>query len=531
VCAVCDAGYAYQSITQKCEACSDASSTLGTFTVIVVVFIVIIAADVAYFIHSNKIKNMTELYSVIFTKLGVLDPMATDQAKQARIVAIRFKSALKINVTMWQIVSIMPFALNLKFPDAYTAVVAALDAFNIGVSRSSLVSCTSGYSYDAIDSLVVDTTYPVIVAVIIWLAHLLHLNLTQIRSTALDAMVKANYHKVFLVFTYLLLPSTCAKIFQMFSCQDVDPDNDVSGDDEYMTVDYSVSCSSSKYHFGFAWAIASILVYPIGVPAYYFYVLYTSREMIQNRDDLTSLLPSTTSDEQSADNVTTYLQSILLLFEAYEPKYWYWEVIETMRRLMLTGVLVLIAQGSAVQIIVGICLSLFFLVLYDTYSPFADPIVGRVEAVSQRQILCVFFLALLVKADFGSVSIVALDVFLILAIFANLLYIVFKFLLWRCTTVSTKEQSAKIQFESEHESEMVSSPFRAASVDCPKAVKGAAENATSTEQRADRGDDNKDDEDDEEKAGGGAVEPSSREKTGEGEEEGEEGEGDVSGTG
>jgi hypothetical protein len=89
-------------------------------------------------------------------------------------------------------------------------------------------------------------------------------------------------------------------------------------------------------------------------------------------------------------------------------------------------VLVLIAQGSAV----GISLSLFPLVLYDTYPPFADPIVGRVEAVSQRHMLCVSSLALLVNADFRSVSTVALGVFLILTAFANLLYIVFKFLLW-----------------------------------------------------------------------------------------------------
>jgi hypothetical protein len=66
--------------------------------------------------------------------------MAKNQEKQARIVAIRFKSALKLNVTMWQIVSIMPFAPNLKFSDAHTAVVAALDAFNIGMNRSLLYS-------------------------------------------------------------------------------------------------------------------------------------------------------------------------------------------------------------------------------------------------------------------------------------------------------------------------------------------------------------------------------------------------------
>jgi hypothetical protein len=259
----------------------------------------------------------------------------------------------------------------------------------------------------------------------LWLVHLAHLQLKQTRSDTVDAEVKTDYHKAFLVFTYLILPSTAAKIFQVFSCQDVDPDNDVSGDDEYMTIDYSVSCSSSKYHFGFVWAIASILVYPVGIPAYYFYVLYTSKKLIQNCGDTSLSLPSTKSDE--------YLQSILLLFEAYEPQYWYWEVIETIRRLMLTGVLVLIAQGSAVQIVAGIVFAIFFLMLYDSYSPFVDPIIGQFEAVSQRQIVSVFFLALLVKANFGSITTATLDVFLVFAIFANMGILFCKWVVWWCS--------------------------------------------------------------------------------------------------
>lgn len=428
LCAVCSDGFVFESITQQCEACST-SSVINVNNVLLLLLLVIIVI-VAVYLYSRNVKSTADLYVVIFTKLGVVDSMSPHKKQQARFMARRCKSALKIYVTLWQIVSIMPFALNLRFPDAYTAIVSVLNAVNIDVGRSSLVSCTSGHSYDAIDSLVVDTTYPMVVAVIIWLAHLLHLYLTQNSNVSSAAVVKANYHKAFLVFTYLILPSTAAKIFQVFSCQDVDPDDDVSGDDEYMTVDYSVSCSSSKYLFGFAWAIASILVYPIGVPAYYFYVLFSNKESIQCREDVAIKTVQTPS---TSDHVSPRLKPILLLFEAYEPKYWYWEVVETTRRLMLTGVLVLIAQGSAVQILVGICLSLFFLTLYDSYPPFADPIVGRLEAVAQRQILSVFSLALLVKANFGSVSIVALDVFLILAIFANIIFTLYNLAVWRYT--------------------------------------------------------------------------------------------------
>lgn len=153
-----------------------------------------------------------------------------------------------------------------------------------------------------------------------------------------------------------------------------------------------------------------------------------------------------------------HLQSLVLLFEAYEPQYWYWEVIETIKRIMLTGVLVLIAQGTAAQIVVGICFGMFFRTLYDTYPLFADPTVGHAETVAQWQILCVFFLALLVKADFASINKIALDVLLILAVFANILIFICKFVVWRY--IQHRSQVASTTVLTQCESEMMS-PFNA----------------------------------------------------------------------
>jgi hypothetical protein len=48
------------------------------------------------------------------------------------------------------------------------------------------------------------------------------------------------------------------------------------------------------------------------------------------------------------------------------------------------------------------------------------------------------FLARLIKADFESVSFVAIDVLLILALFANIIFLLWMWLLWRCA-VKTRE--------------------------------------------------------------------------------------------
>lgn len=73
---------------------------------------------------------------------------------------------------------------------------------------------------------------------------------------------KAFFYVLFV--SYLILPGVSTAIFRVFSCINVDPDSVSDGFNYYMQADRSISCSSSRYHFGFAWAVAMIFIYPIG---------------------------------------------------------------------------------------------------------------------------------------------------------------------------------------------------------------------------------------------------------------------------
>lgn len=217
-----------------------------------------------------------------------------------------------------------------------------------------------------------------------------------------------------------------------------------------MTVDYTVSCDSSEYRFGFIWACVMVLVYPIGCPAYYFYLLYGVRHEIQcrNRNGEGDVSFSGSTNRSTNDNASLNgedrengedlelseesrlkqekLLSLRFLYESYHPHYWWWEIAETTQRLLLTGILVLIAQGSAIQIVVGALLTLTFLQLYARYEPFTDDFVLSIKIVSFWQIFFVFWIALLIKADFPSMSFHSLGVCLVIVIFANIFIDVWK---------------------------------------------------------------------------------------------------------
>jgi hypothetical protein len=220
----------------------------------------------------------------------------------------------------------------------------------------------------------------------------------------------------------------------------VDPDDSVSGTDSFMTADYNVSCSSLKYRFGLIWACAMVAVYPLGCPLGYFYLLFRVRHEIQTRDE--SLVQGDEEDASCLEGAIRgpqeALVSLRFLYESYEPRYWWWEIVETSQRILLTGVLVLISQGSALQIIVGALLTLLFLHLYARYEPFCDSFVLSIKIISYWQIFFVFWIALLVKADFPSISSGALGVCLIFTVFANII-----FDLWKVCRASLSSSSRR----------------------------------------------------------------------------------------
>ena len=54
-----------------------------------------------------------------------------------------------------------------------------------------------------------------------------------------------------------------------------------------------------------------------------------------------------------------YLKGLSFLYSAYQPKLWWWDVMETVRRLLLTGCLYFYARGSTGQIIAALFLVVF----------------------------------------------------------------------------------------------------------------------------------------------------------------------------
>ena len=121
--------------------------------------------------------------------------------------------------------------------------MSALRVIGMDMSSDSGVTCV--WVLDYVDELLIQTLLPFGIAIILFLAYCVHAGLYKFRLsgpddstsiiTKLDSL-HSLYVQMFLTLTYLLLTATVNKIFRMFPCHDVDPDDESSGPDRYLRV-------------------------------------------------------------------------------------------------------------------------------------------------------------------------------------------------------------------------------------------------------------------------------------------------------
>lgn len=207
------------------------------------------------------------------------------------------------------------------------------------------------------------------------------------------------------------------------------------------------------------WAVISIFLYPIGIPALYYYTLYTHKEDIFNRE---TPLASVEEEEQRVMRI----RPLRLLYDFYQPKFWYWEVVETLLRLsvtgmfqlyttnpfiveqcyynyyvMLLGFLVLFGVGSSLQITMGVLIALVYVNLYLAFKPLFSESLQNTKIATLWQLYFIFFCAFVIKANFVDAEHSGLVVLLMIMVFASCVKNLFDVVAQQTSTVNKFRQN------------------------------------------------------------------------------------------
>jgi hypothetical protein len=235
--------------------------------------------------------------------------------------------------------------------------------------------------------------------------------------TVASEHAKAKHTSAFLTFTFLIFSTVSTVVFQTFACDDLTGTNQ-----SWLRTDYSVSCDTDIHDVYEAYAAAMIVVYPIGIPALYAYLLWRHRARLNPVTAISSKGTTTACttaaigvstdsfsdsepEQQCTNNVDTRandatLDTISFLWSPYKQQAYWWEVVECIRRLLLTGFLVFILPGTAGQsavscVFAGVSLSVFGLV-----QPHADTADSNDYWLGTWILFLSTFIALLLKGDY-----------------------------------------------------------------------------------------------------------------------------------
>ena len=104
--------------------------------------------------------------------------------------------------------------------------------------------------------------------------------------------------------------------------------------EEWLVVDMQIDCNSSGYKFFTFLALLGICAFPIGIP-------------------VLTLVGLMRNSEQAQDPDSEIYPRLEFLVGDYKPRFYYWDTLEMLRKVTVTGMLMFVSKGSLFQLVVG----------------------------------------------------------------------------------------------------------------------------------------------------------------------------------
>ena len=86
------------------------------------------------------------------------------------------------------------------------------------------------------------------------------------------------------------------------------------------------------------------------------------------------------------------------LFLSYKPKYWYWEGVETMRRLLMSAGLAMVYSATSYQILLGLLVGILFYLGQCFHKPFINEEINNLASIGHQQHLVSLFIAISIRS-------------------------------------------------------------------------------------------------------------------------------------
>ena len=194
-------------------------------------------------------------------------------------------------------------------PASVAALFQVLDTLNLSIDAFGLpMSCLQLGSF--FNQLLFLVLMPYVFGVFILACSMAAEIVTKRKATSLKAgLIRAVPYLLCLAF--FAFPMVSSRAFQAFNCEVFDDGT------RFLKVDYALNCDSVEYHRVVYLAWLAIALYPVCIPLVCLALLLSARKAILN------------------EQPTALSRSLALLHRDYKPWMYWWEMVETGKKVRL----------------------------------------------------------------------------------------------------------------------------------------------------------------------------------------------------
>ena len=304
----------------------------------------------------------------------------------------RLNSLGKILFVFIQLTSSIPSNFGTAFPSPFSSFLVALGIAGFDLPLETFIGCL--FRPNHYTEVFVATLAPVgILTVTIAFYSFMYFRASE-AAADYKQVLRGSGQGAMLLVCYVFVPVTSRSIFGCFQCDHFDDGSNL------LAVDYSLSCEDSMYTAMVIYASIMVLIWPIGGPLLFACTLYPRRKDLSG-DTLTASRLAASRPEALEEEIIegrdldASLNGIRVLFDSYRPTTWFWEVVVMMRRLVLTGAIVVLPRGSVSQCTVGIFMCILAVILQQTYRPYIEPTENIVAFLVEVNLIILIYIVLL----------------------------------------------------------------------------------------------------------------------------------------
>eukprot|EP00903_Cladosiphon_okamuranus_P005767 g5717.t2 len=357
-CAICSEGYTAQ-LGFVCSKCS--SSTAGVALAVVLAVVALVAAVAV------------ESYATTGAGDG------GGRGWVDRVVRYIPLQSIKIVIVAWQILTQFTALASVTYPQSYQAFLDGLNVVNFDLSWVLSAGCIMDVDFH--DRLLMSTIGPIVAVLFLGCTYAAAIRIHRGATETLQN-VRHKHVSLVLLLTFFVYSSVSSVLFSTFACEVLEDGKN------YLRSDYRIECDSAR-HRGFqVYAGFMIVVYTVGIPAFYAALLFKDRDILRQEK----------RDRGSASRVS----STSNLWQPYKPSVFYYEVIECARRILLAGVIVFIYPNSAPQIAISLMIAFAFVLISEGLAPYASRWDHWISRTGHVVVISSMYVALLLKVDVSS---------------------------------------------------------------------------------------------------------------------------------